>query len=237
VTPRRKPFGAALADFLAARLAHVQNGAEISALVSEVRARAVEHAGELRPSLDEPPMACAAGCDHCCHLRVDTSPLEVMALAWWLDQFLDASEKTRLRDRVELALSESRGLSEEKFAAAHIACPLLANGRCTAYEVRPFDCQGYMSADARVCEQARSNYDIQAIPINGRRYKAFVEARRALNRVSIREGRDAAVLELISALHIVLAGDDVVARWLAGEPVFAGAAIDAPHSARRNPRT
>ncbi len=226
MTSNSKPFGAALADHLAARLPLVRDGAEVAALVADVRARVLKHVEADRNRPDEARVECAIGCDHCCHLRVDASPLEVTALVWWIENNFSADEKSQLRSRVELAVEASRGMSEAQFAAAHIACPLLLDGVCSAYETRPFDCQGYMSTDAGVCANARNNYDIRAIPIPIRRYRAFVDARHTMNQVSARMGREASVLELISALHIALNGDDTVDNWLAGKAVFAEAAIE-----------
>lgn len=142
-----------------------------------------------------------------------------------MERNLQEPERARLLERVAKVARQSANLSEVAYANARIACPFLVDQACITYENRPFDCQGYTSSDAAVCERALEAYDFNEIPIGARRYRAFVNARGVMISAAKANGQTGTVLELSAALHIAFNEPDVVERWLAGEPVFAPAEI------------
>ncbi len=74
-----------------------------------------------------PDMHCRAGCDGCCHVRLEVSPVEAEAVRSHLAQ-LPAAEREALAE-------QARGAKPDR-------CAMLgADGRCAIYEARPLVCR------------------------------------------------------------------------------------------------
>ena len=58
----------------------------------------------------------------------------------------------RVQQRVHDAHNRTRGMARQQRKALTVACPLLAENRCSVYSVRPIQCRGCHSFDAKVCE-------------------------------------------------------------------------------------
>ncbi len=114
------------------------------------------------------------------------------------------------------ALRVTRFLSETR-------CALLEDFSCSVHPVRPLRCRSWSSLDVERCkveyERPRSgNLEIENVQW---------EVTRAVA-AGVAEGIGAAGLdgerlELTAAIRIALETPDAEARWLAGEPIFAGA--------------
>lgn len=106
--------------------------------------------GALLPLLSEraerPAQACAAGCAHCCHFPVGVTFGEAQRLA------LALQEAPELRHRLLAAADATRELAWRGLVG--VPCPLLHDGRCTAYAARPLPCRAMASRDADACAQA-----------------------------------------------------------------------------------
>lgn len=112
--------------------------------------------GELRrlPPADRGPVACTAGCDMCCHLRVMATPVEVFGLLEYLERTLDAVRFAALAARARRARETLDGLPPARLLTTNLACPALEEGRCLGYPARPFNCRSYHSLDRDACQQA-----------------------------------------------------------------------------------
>ena len=99
------------------------------------------------------PKACQAGCTYCCHLQVDVSAPEALRLASYLRDNLSRAEFVDFTLRVKAAEIQARGLNSYERFFARIPCPVLMDGKCSAYEVRPLVCRGYNSFSWVACAQ------------------------------------------------------------------------------------
>jgi Fe-S-cluster containining protein len=85
------------------------------------------------------PMTCRAGCTACCH---DTprgvSGLELLWLGALVDR-LDRGPEIRRR----FAELSAETTSPEAWRARRVPCPLLQDGRCSAYSRRPIACRAF----------------------------------------------------------------------------------------------
>ena len=171
-------------------------------------------------------VACRMGCDHCCHLYVSATAPELLAIAEhvaaWPPERRDA-----LRSRLADALPATRGLSPVERVGLGLPCPMLEDGLCGIYPVRPLGCRAYASFDAAACDRSTRERDARAqIPVP----KINMRSRRLLShclRAALADrGLDGNSYELIEGLSRVLETPDADARWAAGEGVLAGVRTD-----------
>ncbi len=168
---------------------------------------------------------CRPGCHYCCYEQVNVTPPEVFALVAHIEANWSGSRMRSFRKTLAAAAETSRNLGHEAYFAARIRCPLLdADGRCSAYPVRPLMCRAYNSLDVAACELAASNASKPARErgvrtngtIHGIMDGAFGGLKEALNK----SGRQDFLPSLTVALHQALENPDLKSRWLAGEQAF-----------------
>lgn len=98
-------------------------------------------------------VACRPGCDDCCHALFDLSPVETLDIARAFSglprrlrrQAARAGAKaTAAFDRVAAEALAAQGEQRLRvLSRARVACPLLHDGRCLLYAVRPLTCRLY----------------------------------------------------------------------------------------------
>jgi Fe-S-cluster containining protein len=131
----------------------VENAPEGAALAAyrlsdEEKVRSDEH------SLG-PLLACAAGCSFCCHVHVETTAPELLAIAGFVRRTLAPHALTSLRERLTQRVAVAGTLSDEARWAARVPCALLdEQGRCSVYPVRPLRCRAFHSCSAAACRAA-----------------------------------------------------------------------------------
>ncbi len=172
----------------------------------------------------ERPTGCAEGCAYCCHLKVLVSPSEAIHLGRHLRATRTADELSSLRARLASADQKTRGLGTRERAALQLACPLLVDGRCSAYEARPLHCAGANAYDPRDCARAFASPEVDvpvAFYVPQAQLADVITA--GISRASFRTGHVGAMLELIAALSLVLEDPSREEAWLRGEDAFAEA--------------
>lgn len=94
--------------------------------------------------------SCKAGCFYCCGQHILTNVAEARALANFVKhQFTrDETEALELRTRQwhdwdNFRIDQQRGVSSgpQPSYPQHLYCPLLVNGQCSAYPMRPLVCR------------------------------------------------------------------------------------------------
>jgi Fe-S-cluster containining protein len=164
---------------------------------------------------DEAKPACARGCSHCCHARVDVTAPEVFLLVRYLRARPDAARDAR----IDSTARRLEGASGRAYHLAQVRCALLDDdGACLAYPARPLACRRAHSTDASVCaavhEDPALDVRIPSAPSLQWAASSLVlgwlegceHARRAPHHY-----------ELHGALRIALADPGSEARFLAGE--------------------
>ncbi|HET7924972.1 MAG TPA: YkgJ family cysteine cluster protein [Rhodanobacteraceae bacterium] len=99
-------------------------------------------------------VACAPGCDYCCHLRVDVFAHEATALLDYLRTRAAPDEAAQIERRIRANAARVDALTAEQHRRAGIACAFLSNGLCSAHDVRPSACATYHSLSRARCEHA-----------------------------------------------------------------------------------
>jgi hypothetical protein len=201
--------------------------ADLVALAAEAAALAENLAAEARKmSPPERPVACRAGCAHCCHLSVAAAPAEVFRLAAHIRNRFSSAERAVLVERLRIAAAMSR----DERLAAHLPCPLLKNDSCSVYEVRPLNCRGLESMDAEICRRAYLGEAVP-IPVYAPRWLVYNRVLAGVTVGTEEAGHDGEQVDLSKALLIALENPDTARRWLAGDRLFEHCRLSATEAA------
>jgi hypothetical protein len=162
---------------------------------------------------------CRKGCSFCCHLKVTATPLEVIRIAATID--------TQRHSKVLATAEATAGLDVGQRLARKIPCPLLIEGACSVYTVRPLTCRALLSLSASICERqfevgnAQDDPQVVPSPLTPRLLSA------SLINGQIAALRDLGLashpVELVSALAALEREPNLFVRWLSREDVFARA--------------
>ncbi len=159
-------------------------------------------------------IACAAGCDFCCHYHVVATAPEIFAIAEHLAK-MPKAEKTKIQERIKETASRVSKMAVSEYMVTNIPCAMLENGRCSIYELRPLACRGHHSVDAKICERTfNAPQEDEPMELDYDR-KLTVTALEAAHLTSQREKKlDTAKYELHAALNTAIWNKDVFKRWL-----------------------
>ncbi len=195
------------------------------------RAEEVERA---RPET-RPALACRAGCAHCCHSMVSVLPQEAFALAAHIETATPEPEREALKARVIAHAGRTARMGGAARMRARIACPFLdgETALCRVHAARPLTCRGMNSVDESACRAALDDPAAEiAVPTVLAHHRAVQNLYDQIGARLSAAGLPSASLELSGALAIIWSEPDAMARWRAGEDIFAGAraadATDAP---------
>lgn len=184
--------------------------------------RVVESQVRRLPAADRGPLACEAGCDFCCHLRVMATAPEVFALLDYLRATLDDEAFAAFTERVETTDRQLRELHPDRILRTNIPCPALSEGVCSGYPARPLNCRSYHSTSRSACEDSfnhpedldRGHPQIKALAqVHQGAQAGFLSALE-------RAGHDERQYELATALAEALRDPEARERLRSGEPVF-----------------
>ena len=152
-----------------------------------------------------PPVACTAGCSHCCHQAVSARPFEVVLA------------HASVTNWEAVHASAARVLEQDNLTRQlrRIPCAFLRESRCSLYAVRPGACRAEHSFDPKACETPTGSH-----PLNTTQLvlpKAVITGAE----VAFEErGLDTAAVEFVLALDAIRDIKDPIERWLAGECLF-----------------
>jgi len=113
-------------------------------------------------------IACAAGCNFCCHQRVGILPHEAIALFRHLRTSMPMEEAAAIGQQIQENARRIDAMTAEEHRRANIACAFLRGGRCSAYALRPMACATYHSMSRDRCEQAYNRPWDMGTPRNAR---------------------------------------------------------------------
>ena len=166
------------------------------------------------------PLACGKGCSHCCTTYVSCTIPEVFRLA----QAIRGNQT--IKAAVLMAAARSKAMPQMQREFDRVVCPILVDHACSAYAHRPVVCRSVLSTSLDRClaifQQNRNEPFAYPDGAEVARVYSVLILRAAL----ILCGLPHQNIEVTHALEIALADEHAEARWLAGEPLFAGVAID-----------
>jgi hypothetical protein len=160
-------------------------------------------------------LACRAGCNFCCHLRVLVLPHEAIALFRYLQSQMPPVKADRVRAKLR-EYTRSAAVPE-----ARRACAFLIDGECAAYAVRPNACAAYHSLSRPRCEQS---FQEPLLPAGTVALESLQVVAMALedgvNSALQAQGLSHLPAELHTAVAALLADPALIARWRAGRPLL-----------------
>jgi len=97
------------------------------------------------------PIDCKKDCEWCCHQPVFAMDYELDFLNDFLKRTFSETNLSSLRNRAAKKNKKLAGLAKETQLNSKYPCPLLENGSCIAYIVRPVACRIYLSTNVKTC--------------------------------------------------------------------------------------
>jgi Fe-S-cluster containining protein len=113
-------------------------------------------------------IACAPGCNFCCHLRVGVFPHEAVALLQQLRTHVSPSLAVAIEQRVLVNAQRVDGMTPQQHRTAGVACAFLVEGRCSVHDARPAACAAYHSLSRERCEHSFRHPGGIGTPTNAR---------------------------------------------------------------------
>ncbi len=167
-------------------------------------------------------LECDSGCDYCCHPPVSAAVPEVANIVAYVFNHLPEAEQDRIMARVEQVYARVHPMSGPERTSSNIACPYLAEGKCSIYPVRPLACRGFNSTSRADCqtvfEQTRKDHQIPA-------YVPLLASAQGLKEGLLgglrASGLKTPLVDLVRASHKLFAElEENLERWARGADVF-----------------
>jgi Fe-S-cluster containining protein len=165
-------------------------------------------------------VACKAGCNFCCYLRVVVTPYEAIALFRSLSQ-MAPEQAEAIRQRVLSNAERIAAMTEPEHFTANLQCAFLVRGQCSVYSVRPSACAAHHSLRVEECEYMHNHAEEfgsgdARIPASALLLE-MREAIRAGITCAMKERRlNNDHTELHTAVAAILRKPSVIARWRSG---------------------
>jgi Fe-S-cluster containining protein len=169
-------------------------------------------------------IACRKGCGYCCSNWVGATAPEVFLIARHLQAKNAGGGLTPAA--VIARAAANIGLDIAARFGAKLPCAFLADSACSIYAVRPTVCRQTTSTNIATCIEEYEGQGLGGDIMVSRAYLDHARnCRLPLLAALMAAGLPTSAYELSAAVTRALQTADAETRWLAGEDVFAGAAI------------
>jgi uncharacterized protein len=170
----------------------------------------------------EVTLACKEGCFLCCFLRVDGLAAEIFLIADYVNSHFSSEDRAALLQRLEAHSALVAKLSFKELMGKNVQCPLLQNGRCSVYSVRPLACRAHHAQDFSACQYTFDHQDDFEFPgsIHPDLKVGLEMAKTSVIAAYATAGFEGTFYELGSALHEALTNPAAFRRWKKGKRPF-----------------
>lgn len=100
---------------------------------------------------------CKMGCSWCCYQAVFALTHEMLLIVNYIRKNFDQKRINEILAKAKKKSALTKELSKEELLRFKHPCPLLKNGVCTIYPVRPLACRIYLSSDVETCKARYNN--------------------------------------------------------------------------------
>jgi len=140
----------------AKELRSVKTKEQIKAVCSQAHKRLDDvYAKEL--FLSGMTVACCAGCHYCCHIKVDVQPGEIFLIADFIRHRFSLTKQADILNKAQENWTKIEPMSLDQHLNAGLTCPLLDEGKCSVYPVRPDSCREAHSLRSEPCKKVFEN--------------------------------------------------------------------------------
>ena len=94
---------------------------------------------------------CKKGCEFCCHQPVFANIQELLYILSYIKNKFTESDIDRVKNMAFEKMRKIDTTSVKELMKHSHACPLLKDGSCSVYPVRPMACRIYLSSDVNSC--------------------------------------------------------------------------------------
>ncbi|MCL3779370.1 hypothetical protein EMN47_03110 [Prolixibacteraceae bacterium JC049] len=108
----------------------------------------LQHARKQNIAID-----CKARCEFCCHQAVFANSVEIDYLARHIKKQLPNNQQRTIAKKAKQKYQLTEQLGSKAVLNLKHKCPLLFDGKCTAYEARPMACRIYLSMKLSTCQR------------------------------------------------------------------------------------
>ena len=163
------------------------------------------------------PIACGRGCAFCCmNTWIEVTAPEV----FFTVKNLPRESLEGVKQAVLRACSQTEGKTLAERVRTVVPCPLLVEGACSVYTIRPVACRLAVSANADVCRRSFTEHSGESIPVPAPWGPLRQGYRVALEGALLNSRLDWNMTEWNSALRSALEDPGGEAAWLRGERMF-----------------
>jgi len=134
-------------------------------------------------------IACHKGCEWCCHQAVFANSFELHYLSEKIKNLLSQEDFDQVLINAESKRAITSALNEKEILKYKSPCPLLQNGSCSIYILRPMACRIYLSYKLATCLEFYNH------PDNDNNYPALLDFPLRAGRM-MNEGFGAALKEI-----------------------------------------
>ena len=182
----------------------------------------------LRCKQSEVNIDCKKGCEFCCHQPVFANIQEILLVVDYINSNFSVAQIENIQTKALDKIKKIDATSVKELLKYSHACPLLVDGACSVYPVRPMACRIYMSSDVNSCirryelEEEDSEFPslFEFLLIAGRNMnRGFSERLNNLN-LQVTENR----LEVI--LYLILSDIENQEKWLRGIEIIENVNIE-----------
>lgn len=155
-------------------------------------------------------------CSFCCYQWVRVLAHEAFAIADFISTSMDEQTRTGLTARLRSYHTDSMGLTDNQKDSSSFrrACPLLVDGKCSIYPVRPSNCRGFHSLDRKKCERSVDEPEQwKHSPMHQGLKRVWEEMIRAADYAYFITGHDQTTYDLVSACLAALSNPSFRRRW------------------------
>lgn len=151
-------------------------------------------------------VACHRGCAWCCHqLIVVTHWADGEAIVAAARERMTPAEFAVFAHRVKEQAAQIKSLSHEAAETRRWTCPLLRNGECVVYDVRPVPCRTVVSPDSACCRAMMEADDFADLSAHHQQLATVISERAFRLQIAINDRRPVdGPIELRSLLASIL---------------------------------
>jgi len=162
---------------------------------------------------------CREGCNYCCYYKVALTAGELFLIAQHMQKHFSAGQLQQTLAAARTNVETTRTMTTQEQLASNIKCPLLVDGACSVYEVRPAMCRKHHSLNVELCRRSFEQPLDTTIPnpeqpmVSGYALAAIAGAREG----TAQAGLDAQHYDLNRGLVELFSDNKAEKRWKKGK--------------------